>query len=147
MRGQDLGYGASTQPLQPRMSRSGTMTPDMLGQQVRGPQLLRIPQILWLLTGQIDDPGFVLVGDRPPAASPRQIAQGSSYTEFQSLGNAALHAGSIATLAPPPICSVLPHSATTSAHVARAPPIRFVIAPVVRASPYLRRSGSAGHAY
>jgi hypothetical protein len=60
-------------------------------QQSIGPQLLRIAQVLRLLTGAIQHPGNRLVGKLSRLARSRQLTQGSIQSESQTLLNAKNH--------------------------------------------------------
>ena len=88
---QDLGHRSSGQLFQARMTGGNTMLADMLCQQSRCPQFLRVAQILGFLARQRHHPCSGFRAQRRAPSSAREILQGHANANLQSLGYAPLH--------------------------------------------------------
>jgi hypothetical protein len=82
LRAQNLGNRSARQVLQTRMAGGPAMLADVLGQQARRPQLLRVPQLLGLLAGQRHHPSPCFGGQSRASAAPRQVLQRPACAQF-----------------------------------------------------------------
>src|SRR2546428_2672665 len=67
----------------------------MLSEQLVGPQLIGIAQVLRLLASQLEHPGFGVIGQLGRLAWPLQIIQGGIQTKLQTLRDAQHHGISV----------------------------------------------------
>jgi len=92
---QNLRHGTTRQLQQAGMPSGLTVFLNMFCQKTRRPQLVRVAEVLWLLTGKIDNPYTSLFCDCARSSRSGKVIQRGHHTQLKRLVNTPFHSRSV----------------------------------------------------